>query len=122
MLSAALILSLLPNLDKMAEFFGLDDKDLPIDTFPFHYKMIARKQNKDKNLFKILKSNTPDFHIKAFCGDRKKQELISCHNGKILVPALLQKRVVEWYHMILCHPGELRTEQTICQHFTWKNL
>ena len=26
-----------------------------------------------------------------------------------------------WHQMILCHPGENRTEQTICQHFMWKN-
>jgi Integrase zinc binding domain len=29
---------------------------------------------------------------------------------------------VQWYHTQLCHPGEKRTEQTIRQHFTWKNL
>ena len=51
----------------------------------------------------------------------KKRELI-CLNNKIIIPASLQKRVVEWYHNILCHPGETRTEQTIRQHFTWKNL
>ena len=83
--------------------------------------MIAREQNKDKNLFKLLKSNTPGFHIKAFCGGGKKRELI-CHNNKIVIPASLQKRVVEWYHTILCHPGETRMEQTIRQHFTWRNL
>mgnify|MGYP003335638784 CR=1 FL=1 len=27
-----------------------------------------------------------------------------------------------WYHESLCHPGMTRTEQTIRQHFTWKNL
>ena len=57
--------TLSPDLDKMAEHFGLDDEDLPADAFPLQYKMIARKQNKDKNLFKLLKSNTPGFHIKA---------------------------------------------------------
>jgi transposase InsO family protein len=29
---------------------------------------------------------------------------------------------VQWYHTQLCHPGEKRTEETIRQHFTWKNL
>ena len=105
----------------MTELFGLDDKDLPINAFPLQYKMIAREQNKDRNLFKLLKStNTPGFHIKAFCEGRKKQELI-CQNRKIVIPALLPKRVVGWYQMKLCHPGENRTEQTICQHFMWKN-
>ena len=30
--------------------------------------------------------------------------------------------MVEWYHEVLGHPGETRTELTIKQHFTWKNL
>ena len=38
------------------------------------------------------------------------------------MPTTLQKRCVQWYHESLCHPGESRTEQTIRQHFTWKNL
>ena len=29
---------------------------------------------------------------------------------------------MQWYHYMLCHPGENRTEETIRQHFTWKNL
>ena len=55
-------LNLLPNkpipanLDQMAEHFGLDDDDLPADAFPLQYKMIAREQNKDKNLFKLLQA------------------------------------------------------------------
>ncbi len=39
-----------------------------------------------------------------------------------MVPKTLQKRIVRWYHEQLCHPGENRTEQTIKQHFWWKNL
>ena len=76
--------TLSPDLDKMAEHFGLDDEDLPADAFPLQYKMIAREQNKDKNLFKFLKSNTPGFHIKAFCGGSKKRELI-WHNNKMII-------------------------------------
>ena len=111
-------LNLLPNkpiqanLDQMAEHFGLDDDDLLADAFPLQYKMISGEQKKDKNLFKLLQSNTPGFHIKAFCGGGKKRELI-CHNNKIVIPSSLQKRVVDWYHTTLCHPGETRTEQTI---------
>jgi hypothetical protein len=96
------------NLEQMAEHFGIDDDDLPADAFPLQYKMIAREQNKDKELLKQLKSNTSGFYIKAFRGGGKKRELI-CHNGKIVIPASLQKRVVEWYHTTLCHPGETRT-------------
>ena len=31
-------------------------------------------------------------------------------------------RTVQWYHDTLCHPGETRTEQTIRQHYWWRNL
>ena len=41
---------------------------------------------------------------------------------KIVIPKILQKRVVEWYHTFLCHPGETRTEQTIRQHSTFKGM
>ena len=40
----------------------------------------------------------------------------------MVMPQTLQKRCVQWYHESLCHPGMTRTEQTIRQHFTWKNL
>ena len=109
------------TLETMAEHFGLDDDDLPADAYPLHYKLIAREQNKDRNLFKLLKSNTSGYTIKSFCGGGKKRDLI-CHNDKIVIPSSLQRRVVEWYHTTLCHPGETRTEQTIRQHFTWTRL
>lgn len=38
------------------------------------------------------------------------------------MPKVIQKRIVQWYHDILCHPGTTRTEETIKQHFYWKNL
>ena len=41
---------------------------------------------------------------------------------KIVVPPALQTKIVTWYHTLLCHPGETRTEQTLRQHFYWKNL
>ena len=34
----------------------------------------------------------------------------------------LQKKTVDLYHEILCHPGETQTEHTVRQHFDWKGL
>ena len=34
----------------------------------------------------------------------------------------MQKRVVEWYHNRLLHPGHTRTEETISQHLWWPKL
>ena len=39
---------------------------------------------------------------------------------KICLPTALQKKTVEWYHEMLCHPGETRTEHTLRQHSDWK--
>ena len=41
---------------------------------------------------------------------------------RIYVPLKMQKRVVEWYHNRLLHPGHTRTEETISQHLWWPKL
>jgi Integrase zinc binding domain len=48
--------------------------------------------------------------------------MLICYKNKIVIPESLQKAIVKWYHMQLCHPGETRTERTIRQHFWFKNL
>ena len=45
-----------------------------------------------------------------------------CYNGKIVVPKLLQRHVIDWYHTVLCHPGINRTEETIAQHLWWPKM
>ena len=59
--------------------------------------------------------------MNTFRGGGKNQTLIT-YNGKIVIPKSMQRRLVEWYHLQLCHPGETRTEQSIRQHFWWKGL
>ena len=34
----------------------------------------------------------------------------------------MQKRVLDWYHTRLLHPGHNRTEETVSQHLWWPNL
>ncbi|MDY6959585.1 MAG: integrase [Halobacteriota archaeon] len=98
----------------LAEVFGID-KDMT-NMLPINTKIIHKLQMQDKQLLKKVE-NHKDYSIKTFRGSN-----VICHNGKIVVPAALQKRTVEWYHEMLCHPGETRTEETIRQHMTWKNL
>ena len=105
----------------LADHFGLEDDDLPPDTYPLQYKIIAHHQWKQKDLVSKLHKDHKGFQIKSFCGGGKKRDLI-CYNDKIVIPTTLQKRVVEWYHETLCHPGETRTEQTLRQHQWWPNL
>ena len=108
------------DLHYLAEHFALEDDDLPDNAFPVHYKLIAQHQNKQKDLFIKLK-NQDDYHLKSFCGGGKKRTLI-CRKEKIVIPTTLQRRVVTWYHDILCHAGETRTEQTLRQQYWWPNL
>ena len=110
---------------QLAELYGLDDSDLPENAFPLNYKNIAKSQHDDKLLMNTLQKslqvdNSP-YHIKVFRGGGKTRELV-CYKEKIVIPVSLRLRVVQWYHLQLCHPGETRTEQTIRQHFWWPTL
>ena len=55
----------------------------------------------------------------VFRGGDKDHRLI-LQNNKICLPAALQKKTVDWYHEMLCHLGETRTEHTLHQHLTGK--
>ena len=92
---------------------------LPSTAFPLSYRIIEREQAKDKQLGKNL-SNTV-YRVKTFRGGGKTRTLI-CYSEKIAVPRTLQRKVIEWYHDNLCHPGHTRTEATIRQHFHWPTL
>ena len=94
--------------------------EVPEDSFPLTYKLIASEQQKDKDLLCQLKNN-PSYIVKKFHGGGKTRALITL-NDKIVLPTSLQERAVNWYHTTLCHPGETRTEQTLRQHFVFKNL
>ena len=73
-----------------------------------------RYQQKDKDLIKITQTNK-DYSSQNFHGADKKYSLIF-RNRKIVIPKLLEKQVVEWYHNALCHPGEKHTELSILSH------
>jgi Integrase zinc binding domain len=108
------------DLETLADCYGLDDDELPEDAFPLRYKHISRVQKQDKKLLSQVKKDR-HYHLKTFCGGDKSRTLI-CRDEKIVIPQELQRRTVEWYHVLLCHPGENRTELTIRQHFWWKSL
>ncbi len=105
----------------ISECFGYDDEDLPKSAFPVRYYDIAKMQSKDKKLQQKLVSTDESYTESTFRGGDKSHDLI-CHNNKIVIPKDLQQRLVDWYHEMLLHPGETRTEQTLRQHFAWKGL
>ena len=109
------------TLDGLAEHYGLEKDDLPKTAHPTKYKTIMSHQLKDKSLMKLISNKVKHYSNKEFHGAGKNYSLI-CYKDKIVIPKDLQKRVVEWYHHTLCHPGETRTELSIAQHFYWKGL
>ena len=93
---------------------------MPDSAYPICYHDIAKPQDTDAKLNQKLVSNKY-YTLDIFRGDDKDHRLI-CRKNKISLPQALQKKTVEWYHEMLCHPGETRTEHTIRQHFDWKAL
>ena len=113
-----------PPTNSLQELFGLSQDEsftLPPHAYPLRFQTIDRAQRQDSALLSLIKKGTPGYHLKTFHGGGKAIDLI-CHHGKISMPQALQKRTVQWYHDILCHPGRTRTEATINQHFYWKNM
>ena len=97
------------------------DKEEHMDSHPLTYNQLNKAQQKDKNILKILKMENTMYHLKDFHGGGKTLSLI-CFKDKIVVPTLLQKHVINWYHTLLCHPGINRTEETISQHLWWPKM
>ena len=104
-----------------SEFYGLDEEDLPEDAYPLSYSLLGKHQSTDKAILKELKKPKSRYSIQPFIGGGKTRELI-CYNGKIVVPEVLQNRIVQWYHDYLGHPGINRTEETIGQHLWWPKM
>ena len=104
----------------ISQLYGYDDEDLPDSAYPIRYHDISKAQKTDAKLNQKLVSHK-DYTLDTFRGGDQNHRLI-CQNRKICLPAALLKKTVDWYHEILCHPGETRTEHTFRQHFYWKVL
>ena len=102
---------------ELAENYGVDD--LPLDTFPLTYKIMDKYQRKDKEILNKLKMKV--YHAKDFRGGGTTRMLV-CYNDKIVIPKILQRYVLHWYHTYLLHPGMIRTEETIRQHLYWPDM
>ena len=106
---------MLPDADSMAECFGLDE--IEEDTFPLDMKLLAKAQLNDKTLRAKVRKHLDDFT------ERKVEETpVLLYQGRIYVPPSLRKRIINWYHEFLCHPGETRTEQSIRTCYIWPNI
>jgi len=91
--------------------------NLSDDIFLIDYKLIAHMQHHDDVLLKSVQTNINEYETKPFRGC-----YILCKHGIICVPKVLQKRLIRWYHDMLCHPGVKRLIKTIKQDFNFPNL
>ena len=100
------------------ELYGYDDEDVPDSAYPIRYHDISKAQKNDAKQKQKLVSHK-DYNLDNFRGGDKDHRLIYLNN-KICLPKALQKKTVDWYHEMLCHPGDTRTEYTLRQHFDWR--
>ena len=104
----------------ISELYGYDDEDMPDSAYPIFYHNIAKAQKTDAKLQQKLVSHK-DYTLENICGGDQNHRLIF-RNSKICLPAALQKETVDWYHEMICHPGENLTEHNLRQKFYWKIL
>ena len=106
------------QMHEIPEAFGMEDNEIPQYA---NYSRIERHQKQDTALQqKALEHDS--YSLKSFCGGKRKSHELIVKNDKIVIPEGLQEQVVQWHHTQLCHPGEVRTEASIRQHFYWKNM
>jgi hypothetical protein len=79
------------------------------------YANIASQQQKDPLVMNFIGINDK-YTLHTFRGGEKQWQLVIIRQT-IVIPQAMQKRVVDWYHLHLCHPSTTRTEATIKQHF-----
>ena len=104
-----------------SELYCYGTETLSKADFPLDYKHISQAQLKDKKLLQIRDKKDSPYETQTFMSADKQIPVI-CYNGKMVIPSSLQKRVIEWYHTYLSHPGINRTEETIGQHLYWPKM
>ena len=102
---------------KISELYGYDDADLHDSAYPILYQDISTLHKTDAKLKNLVTHK--DYTLNTFRGGHQNHRLI-CRNRKICLPKAPQKKNVDWYHKMLCHPGKTRIEHTLRQHFDWK--
>ena len=104
----------------ISELYGYNDADLTDSAYPIRYCNIPKAQKTDAKINQKLVSHK-DYTLNNFFRDDQNHCLIF-RNSKICLPEALQKKTVDWYHKMLCHPVETYTEHALHQHLDWKGL
>jgi hypothetical protein len=81
------------------------------EIYPLTVKEIIKAQKADKTLKQFFKSNAVlDKGLEILLIEN---ESCICHDGRLVIPKLLQSRAVMWYHHYLQHPGHTCLGETM---------
>jgi ribonuclease HI len=83
--------------------------------YPLTVKEIALAQERDLVLKKLTKMEKYSTHL-------VEDTEVLCKDGKMVIPKVLQRRAVSWYHHYLQHPGHTRLEETLHAAMYWKGM
>ncbi len=86
------------------------------EIYPLTLTKIADAQHKDRELKVYFKKNAkmPQKDMGLHLIEDTK---VLCRNGKYMIPTILRRRAVSWYHHYLQHPGHPRLE--VFKFFGW---
>ena len=98
------------TVEEMSDLFYYDQlKEKEQITTPINYKEIEKHQRLDEILKQMLQTPHTELEMQNFHGGGKTFKLIikktKTGRRKICIPKTLQKRTIEWFHEMLCHPG-----------------
>ena len=125
-------LDLLPEVDPerasddnttLHDFAAISRDELPDEAYPLRTPLIAAEQSKDASVQSLL--SDPKMRNRYTTQQvrwGKRDYKLVYYDNKIVVPTSLRKRMLNWYHDVLMHPGVTRLLLTIKQHFTWPNI
>jgi Integrase zinc binding domain len=109
------------SIEDIAKLYAKDEAGAP-QTYPLSYAEIASEQKEDATIKRLMRKSPMRYVIQDRKFSGSTYQLVLTREAKIVLPTSMQQKAVEWYHQILCHPGETRTELTIGQHFYWKGM
>jgi Integrase zinc binding domain len=111
----------LPKEEAASLFAGdIREFDLPTD-YPLSYAEIQEKQQTDRYLRRRRLEPDSPYNYTTFKFAGRDFKLVA-KEDKIVLPKALQHKAVQYYHAILCHPGQTHTELTMAQHYTWVGM
>jgi hypothetical protein len=94
------------------------DRTANVD-FPLAMSLIKSEQDKDECMQAIISRSELQEKLGKFTFGNTEVHALE---GKILVPASLQLRVIKWYHKNLKHLRVTRTISSIAAVFGWRGM